>query len=343
MFKSRYVKLFIFISIILGFSACGDKKDDKTGNNQLDSTISSLITKDETTGKDKVQLRYIVRKGDIFRYKIVAKTSTSEKSPATEDKEVKQDNEINYYYTKEVQEVEQSGIVSFKVKYDSILINAKMDDKDIIYNSNINDSIKQNPAFIQYNAVINESFYIRVTPEGEITDVYGLEKIYENLFKALGDTLKEEDKQTVRDAFGKESIREILQQEYQIFPKNPIQIDSSWVKSYSTQVLFFEVLNSAKYTLTYLENKDNQRIADITALLQVEFLNKEVKEKGVKFKLENTETSGTGKIKFNFSRGCITNKETSTALKLELNMSAGGQSAKSLQSVQTNLVVSLLN
>ena len=75
---------------------CGDKKDDKTNNNK-DGNVSELVKKDSISGKDKVQMKYVVKKGDKFYYKMVAKTSNMEKSPATEDKEVKQDNEINYY------------------------------------------------------------------------------------------------------------------------------------------------------------------------------------------------------------------------------------------------------
>jgi hypothetical protein len=218
-----------------------------------------------------------------------------------------------------------------------------MEDQIVKYNSNINDSVKNNPAFIQYNAVIREPFYIRVSSAGEITDVYGLEKIHENLFHALGDTLKEEDKMTIKESFGKESVKEVLQQEYQMVPSYPVEVDSSWIKSYNTQIMFFEVVNSAQYTLKSLEDKEGKKIANIEATLVVEFLNKEIKERGIKFTIEKSETTGNGKITFDISRGCIANKETSTTLNLDLRMSAQGQSAKSGQKVVTNMMVTLLN
>jgi hypothetical protein len=330
------------ISLILlsVFLSCGKKEDEKITSGD---TIGYLIKKDSTTGKEKVHLRYIVKKGDKFFYKMTAKTSTVENSPATEGKDQKQDNEINYYYNKEVQDIDERGIISYKVKYDSIVISSQMDDRSINYNSNIDDSVKNNPAFIQYNAVVNEPFYLRVSPEGEITDVYGLEKIYENLFRELGDTLKDADKQTVKESFGDESIKEVMQQEYQTFPRNEIFVDSSWVKSYTTSILFFDITNDAKYTLKGIEDKDGKKIVNIEAQLVVEFLSKEARQRGIRFKIENAETGGQGKIAFNLNRGCIVSKETSTNLRLDLSMSAQGQSAKSKQSVTTNLVVTLLN
>jgi len=332
---------FMLAALFIYVYGCGDKKDDKKtdGNNNT----TQFVKKDSITGKDVVTLKYVVNKGDKFYYKMVAKTSNMEKSPATENKEVKQDNEINYYYSKEADNVESSGIVSYKITFDSINISSSMGEQSIKYNSNVNDSVKLNPAFIQYNAVIANPFYIRVSPAGEITDVYGMEKIYEVLFKALGDTLKEKDKQEIKQSFGEESIKEILQQEYQVCPTTPVVMDSNWTKAFNTSVLFFEVVNNAKYTMKSVETKDGKQIANIEAALVVEFKNKEVKEQGMTVKVENAETSGSGKIALNLSRGCIQNKETMTNLKLDLKLSAQGQSANSTQAVTTNLTVTLLN
>lgn len=340
----RYFVLNIIIAVIFTFVyGCGDKKDDKTGNNTNNTSTTDLIKKDSISGKEMAQLKYVVKKGDKFYYKMVAKTSNMEKSPATEDKEVKQDNEINYFYSKEVSDVDASGIISFRMNFDSITISSSMGDQSIKYNSNLNDSIRNNPAFLQYNTVINNPFFIRVNPAGEITEVYGMEKIYDVLFKALGDTLKEADKQQIKESFGEESIKEILQQEYQVCPQTPVAVDSNWTKSFNTTVLFFEVVNNAKYTLKSIEDKNGQKIANVDALLVVEFKTKEVKEKGMTVKVENAETSGNGKISLNLNRGCITFKETNTNLKLDMKLSAQGQSANSSQAVTTNLTVTLLN
>lgn len=333
---------FILAVLFVYIYGCGDKKDDKTNNNK-DNKTSDLIKKDSISGKEVVQLKYVVKKGDKFNYKMVAKTSNMEKSPATEDKEVKQNNEINYYYSKEVNDVDAAGIISYKINFDSINITSSMGEQSIKYNSSVNDSVRQNPAFIQYNAVINNPFFIRVSPQGEITDVYGLEKIFEVLFKSLGDTLKEKDKQEIKQSFGEESIKEILQQEYQVCPTTPVAVDSNWTKSFNTTVLFFEVVNNAKYTLKSVEDKNGEKIANVEAALVVEFKSKEVKERGMQIKIENSETSGSGKISLNLNRGCISYKETNTNLKLDLKLSAQGQSANSTQAVTTYLTVTLLN
>ncbi len=335
------IGIFVLSAIIFSIG-CG-KKDDSAIDGKTDSVAAQLITKDSVTGQEKVTLKYIVKKGDKFSYKLIAKTANSEKSPATNDKEMKQENVINYFYTKEVTEVDNSGIITYKTQFDSITINASLEGESISYNSNINDSNKNNPAFFQYNAVINEPFYLRVSPYGEITDVYGLEKVYENLFKSLGDTLKESEKATIKETFGRESIKEIMQQEYQICPKEEVITDSSWVKANSSAILFFETLNNAKYTFKGIEYKDNHAFANIESQLLVEFKNREAKEQGMKVTLVSSETTGTGKIQMDLSRGCVAYKQTDIVIKVQLKLSAGGQTANSDQGVETSLTVMLLN
>jgi len=349
MVKSLTFKIVIIMFAVYcayGLSGCGKKNDENKTTTPGDSTKNTSkvqITKDPATGKDKVLFKYLVNKGDKFVYRMEATTSNSENSPATQGKDMKQDNSINYYYTQEVTDVDANGIITFKVKFDSILIKAVMDTLTVKYNSNVNDTVRANPNFIQYNAVINEPFYIRFSPNGEISDVYGLEAIYNNIFKALGDTLKEADKESIKQSFGKEQIKDILQQQYQVFPDQPVTVDSSWVRVFDTQVAVFDVVNNAKYTFTGLENKNDQQIAHVTAYLTVEFKSKEVKQKGVKMTVENAETSGDGKIDVNLNRGCVTYKETNTKLKIDMRLSAQGQSAKSTQGVTSNLKVTLLN
>ncbi|MFI5144900.1 MAG: DUF6263 family protein [Ignavibacteria bacterium] len=343
MSKKAYLSI-IFILIFSFIISCG-KKEDKVTENKDSSSVANLIKKDPVSGKDKVVPKYIVKKGDKFSYKLTEKNTVTQKGTITENKEVSQSSENNYYYTKEVTDVDNAaGIISYKVQYDSIIMSAKMDTQEVAYNSNVKDTNNMNAALVKmYNSMVKEPFYIRVSQEGEITDVYGLEKIHENIFKALGDTLNDQEKAQVKDSFGKDAIKEVLQQEYQVFPKQEISVDSSWIRSYNTALSVFEVVNTAKYTLKSIENKNNQYIFNIDAGLNVEFLKKEVQEKGIKFVVENSETSGNGTIVFNFSKGCIQSKQTTTAVTLAVKMSSQGQSANNEQKVTSSTIVTLLN
>lgn len=337
--RKYFILNFILAALFIYVYGCGEKKDDKKtdGNNNTE-----FVKKDSITGKDVVTLKYLVKKGDKFYYKLEQKNTSSEKSPATEDKEVNIENSINYYYSKEVDNVEQSGIISYKINFDSINILSKMGDQSRIYNSNVNDSNKQSPEVIPYNSIIGTPFYLRVNNSGKITELYGMETVYGNIFKALGDTLKEAEKEQLKQSFS-ETIKELLQKEMVEFPTPTMPIDSSWTRTSDVPMMVFETKSNEKYTLKAVEDRNGQKVAIIDGQLVIEFKNKEVKEQGMTVKIEKSEASGSGKIEFNLSRGCVQKKESTVNVKIDMKLSAQGQSANSSQGISTTFIVTLMN
>ncbi len=340
----------IFLILLISFitHGCGNKSDDKTdkSQNEKKSNIanSDLVTKDDKV--TKVLLAMKPAKGDVFKYKMNAKTSSKEKSPLTQNKEITSTQDINYFYTEEVNDVASSGIVTFKIKFDSINIVSSASSVDstmsVTYNSNKKDSMWSKPDFIQYNSIMNEEFFGRVSPQGEISEIYGLEKVYENMFKALGDTLTTEQKQSIKDSFGNDAIKAVLQQQFQIFPQNEIYKDSTWMRSYETQILIFPVKNILNYKLKDVKEENNQYFLNIDADLAVDFIEKEVKDKKMNYTVEDSKTGGKGTIIYNLSKGCVKSKETNTNIEMNMKISAGSQSVKTVQNVSTELKVFLL-
>lgn len=346
--KFSKVIFLVFISISLILNGCSNKNEQAGEKKQNESksglTNSDLVTKDDKGIKISLVLK--PKKGEIFKYKMNAKTSSKEKSPMTGDKEVNSTQDINYYYTEEVNDVASNGIVTYKIKFDSINIKSTAFSSDsalsINYNSNIKDSVYSKPDFIQYNSIMNEEFFARVSSQGEISEIYGLEKVYANMYKALGDTLTEPQKESLKESFGKEAIQAVLQQQFQMFPTTEVYKDSTWTRSYETQILIFPVKNILSYKLKDYKEENNQILVTIDADLAVDFIQKDIKDKKMSYKVEDAKTGGKGVIVYNVSKGCISSKETNTNIEMSIKLSAGGQSVKTLQNVTTELKVSLL-
>jgi len=349
--KINILLLFLSIGFLLAMftiQGCGNKDEQTSDKKQNESNSgagnSDLVKKDEKGTKVSLVLK--PKKGDVFKYKINAKTSSKEKSPLTGDKEVTSTQDIFYYYSEEVNDVASSGIITYTIKFDSITIVSSAAEKDssisMTYNSNIKDSVYSKPDFIQYNSIMNEEFFARVSTQGEISEVYGLEKVYQNMFKSLGDTLSSEQKESLKESFGKDAIKAVLQQQFQMFPENEVYQDSSWTRSYETQMLIFPVKNVLSYRLKEIKEENNQFFITIDAELAVDFIEKEIKEKQMSYKVEDVKTGGKGMIIYNLSRGCVSKKETNTNIDLNMKISAGAQSVKTLQNVTTELKVELL-
>ena len=338
---TRYIFLFIFLTAII---LQGCNKDTKTDNKTTTSSgqNSDLIKKDGNV--EKINLSMRPAKGSKFSYKMIAKTTSTENSPLTQNKEITSDQTINYFYSMEVTE-SANDVNTYKAKYDSINIvsTVKSGDSSLVikYNSNIKDSIFNKPDFIQYNAIIGEDFFLRVSSKGEISDIYGLEKIYSKMFKALGDTLKDSDKNEIKESFGNNAIKSVMQQQFQLFPDNEVVRDSSWTRSYDTQLMIFPVKNNLSYKILDIKNENGDVIAVIDATLGIEFSQKEINEKDVKYDISDMDTGGKGTISVNLSKGCVVKKETNTKVNATMKISSKGQSMKSIQNANTYLLVEL--
>lgn len=335
--------MLILVSFSLTGSGCDNKPKDENQSNSGSTSggASELIVKDEKG--TKVSLLLKPKKGDTFRYKINAKTTSSEKSPLTGDKEMTSEQDINYFYTEEVNDVTSSGIITYKIRFDSINIVSSVKSADssvtLVYNSNIKDSVHSKPDFLQYNAIMHEEFFARVSPQGEISEIYGLEGVYDKIFKGLGDTLTSEMKNELKNSFGKEAITAVLQQQFQMFPQSEVYQDSTWNRSYETQILIFPVKNILTYKISDIKEDKGKTVVTIDADLAVEFIEKEFKDKGMSYKAEEINTGGRGKIMFDITRSCVVKKETTTNIDLGMKISARGQSITTSQKVKTQLDV----
>jgi hypothetical protein len=345
MFKKLSPEILIFVIIgMLAFSSC-NKKDDKDNTGKENKSSSELIKKDDKG--EKADLKLAPKVSDKFRYKMSAKTVSVEKSPATMEQELTSEQIMTYYYSQDVSEISSSGVVTYKMKYDSIIITSKISRSDSsltqIYNSNIKDSVHMMPDFIQYNALIGEEFKLRVSALGEIYDVYELEKIHNNIFKALGDTLSPQEKATIKESMGSDAIKSIIQNQFQKFRGGDVYKDSTWTFNVETSLLVFPIKNILNYKVKDYQVANGDVIANIEANLGIDFISKEQKDKsGLNVKIVDSKTGGKGNVVFNLTKGCIVKKETTTNILLDLKISAKGQSAKSMQNLTTSLSVELL-
>ncbi|MBL7128461.1 MAG: hypothetical protein ISS16_05680 [Ignavibacteria bacterium] len=340
--KSSIIYLFsVLIILFLVFQSCNDNGKKTNGDSKGNA---DLIIKDDKG--EKVNLKLRPKVGDTLRYKMIANTLSDEKSPATKDQDLHTEQLMTYYYTQEVAEISEAGVITYKMKYDSIRIESKVSAKDStiseVYNSNVEDSVHALPDFIQYNALIGEYFKLRVSDLGEVYDAYELENIHEKIFKALGDTLTPQEKAAIKESMGADAIKSIIQNQYQKFPEHEVYKDSSWTFTSETSLLIFPIKNLLSYKLLDIKEEEGNYILTIDAALGIEFISKEQKEKGLTIKLTNSNTGGKGTVSFNLSRGCIVKKETSTNIDLDMKLSAQGQSANSLQKLTTSLTVELL-
>jgi len=300
----------------------------------------------DSTG-EKISLVYKPKVGEIFRYKVLNATSAKEKSPITQEKELNTIQDISFYITEEVTEVNDNGTITFKVKYDSISVFQKItsegNDISQTYNSNIKDSVYSKPDYVEFNALINNPFKMRVSPKGEIIEAYELENIHNAIYKAFGDTLSPKDKDIVKEKMNSEYFKFYLQNTFQQFPEFSVARDSVWVKTDEEMLTQFPAKRILTYKVSDVKVENGNTFITIDANLGYEILEKKIQEKGFSASLDEVNTTGTGKIIFNITKGCIVNKTTERNAAMTIGMNISGQKAKSVQSLFIKSVIELLN
>jgi hypothetical protein len=355
MFKkiSNGFLMFFIIIGILSLASC-NKKDDKEKKDGDNKVSGELIKKDEKG--EKADLKFAPKVNEKFRYKMTTKTSSTisvDKKVEDGSNEITTENVNSFYYTQEVVEISSSGVVTFKVKYDSIIAGYKIPSEDsslfIQYNSNIKDSVYKMESNILNNSLIGQEFRMRVSSQGEILDIYELEKIHDNIFKAFGDTLKQQQKEALKESLDIVSeIKKISTNQFQKFRGGEIYKDSSWTFTQEASVPFlqitlFHIRNILEYKLKEFQNSNGDVIVVIDASLGIDFIDKEQKDKnGNSIKITESKPEGKGIVFFNLTKGCIVKKETSTKIPIEARISSKGQSAKASQNTTTSLTVELL-
>lgn len=332
----------VFVASLF-FNGCS--KSDNEGQEIDKSQNADLIIKDSTG--EKVTLKMKPKTGDILNYRLHIEQNGSEASSLNQDNEIKNYQIMDLYFLNEVMEINEANVITYKVRYDSILVSIGASDKDtsysLVYNSNLKDSVYKKSDFVTFNALIGNDFRVRVSSLGEVSTIYDLEKIQNIIYKEYGDTLDSDEKEIVKKSL-EDQLKELIQTQYQIFPEKEVKKDSTWTSVQQSVLGSFPVENILNYTITSIEEKENCNIIGLTAALDFKVLENTYREKttGINYKLEDIKGSGSGTIQFNITRGCIVYKETEKSLSAKIRASLKGQSATSSKSDVIKLKLELL-
>jgi hypothetical protein len=298
-------------------------------------------------GSETIYLFYGVNKGDVFQYKVELNQDNFENGVSTDYLDVKSYENKVYYYTKVVHSIEENGNITFKVHFDSINVHEGSSHYSTMHRFNSIYCYKNrlispdSAAYMEYYAVIGTQFFITVSKYGEVTEAFGLQDVYNNIFKIFDDTLNTDEKTAVKEQFGSEELIDIFQNEYIMFPENGIDGNSlSWTRKNNMSVIYFESENIAKYDIGDSENG----IYSIQGDLQSKLIGNEfTTEDSIKIKVKNYDSKFSGKSVFDSNIGCVKSRENSGKLTLNLELSRNDEVETSKYVIDISSKVKHLN
>lgn len=107
------------------------------------------------------------------------------------------------------------------------------------------------------NYLSGQSVEMKVSPEGNISDVRGLDKIWDKAFtgssSAMPPQMQREMRNTMKKTFGDNFLKSLSQQSGVSFPQNPVRIGGSWSQRLETTGMLPFVINVRRT----LQSRDN--------------------------------------------------------------------------------------
>ncbi|MBK8947073.1 MAG: hypothetical protein IPM32_17640 [Ignavibacteriae bacterium] len=313
------LKILIFVLIIFLF-ACSDKKE-KSESEKSDSLASADVVKEEIIGP-KIHLSYKFKKGDKFSYMLNTSSVNSESISAdtTLTNVIKQN--ITYIFNFVVNNISEIEGTELTTTISSIVAESNFNKQNIKYDSKYIYSTREKIQFVDYEAVKKVPFRIYVNNIGQVTKVDKIDKIMNNILsiQQVPDTLSKATKEKMKFNIANGTLMPLTQQVFKVISEDEVGVNSTWELKFNTPLAVFDVENTAVFKIKDL-NFDEDTVANISSSLLMNVKgNNIVTENNIKYTFDNPKLDGSGRVKFNNTKGLVEFSESKTNLQMSMLM-----------------------
>jgi hypothetical protein len=317
-------KLVLLLAVVLMITACGKKEPPK-----------------------EVLFKYNFQKGQELKYKLTTINEASETIKADTNASTNIYETANYTLDLKTIDVEKDSTAEFAVTVTGIDLSSKVNGKETKYNSNNQLKPEEKLPFIQYEALVNNEFRMRVNGKGEVLEVTRIDKILDKILSMQPPPkpLTTEEKATLTKSLTERAVQPLVQQLFRLMPAKKLPIDSTWHYSYPNALGQMQINNNI--TFKYQEVlKEDPNIAKITADMKTTLQgSKNMTEGKISAVFDDPKISGGGTILFNIEKGLLQKSDTFTNQEFRVVLTSKEQGNKKVdrkQSSKNTLIVELL-
>ncbi len=303
--------------------------------------VLTLITACSKPKNEKTLFKYAFKKGQELKYKLTTINEASEliKADSTTNTEVSET--ANYTIALSVLEIDADTVAEFNVNITAIDLYSKLNGKETRYNSAEQMKPEDKQPFIQYDAILNSPFRMRLNGKGEIIEVTRLDKIIDKLLalQPPPKPLTAEEKAMVTKNITERAIQPLVQQLFRLLPGKVVAVDSTWTYSYPNVVGKMQINNKVTFKYKEMQTEGGQNIAKVEATLSNTIQGeKSMSDGAVTAVFEEPRISGGGTVFFDTENGILKNSETFTTqeFKVVLTSSNPAEAKKKTDRKQTS-------
>jgi hypothetical protein len=316
------------LSITL-FFACQQKKEEEEQKiteetaSTFDSTALLTTTVEENENQSFI-FRYKLVPGESFKYRVTT-ISQSEQSVITDSSMTDHlDQTIIFIMNFKTLSVDDDSVAEIECTFNSVNLKANANGIDISYKSGSQMDSTERQKFPEYESFLNNPFNLRVGKQGEIIDIYKIDKIMNKFltFRGLADSLSAQDKIMAQQEMTNKSIKPLLSQIFREFPDKKMAKDSTWsYKRESLPVMIFKVDYENLYTVKNIELLNDEKLAVVDGIIKTKVSGSQThNDRGINYKFEKPISTASGKIYFNLDKGLIQKSRTQTRMENAYSM-----------------------
>jgi hypothetical protein len=178
----------------------------------------------------EVQLRFNPKMGDTYKVQMVAEQQISQ---TLEGETMDVAQTIGMGFTYAITEIDADGNAWVDVVYDSIRLDQSSPTGNVSYDS-ANPPEEVPPEAMGIGALVGKGFRMKLSPEGEIVEVAGLDEMINDMLDDMGITdeaMLEQLRQSISEQYDADAMREQMGNTVISYPDGPVRIGDTWTET----------------------------------------------------------------------------------------------------------------
>lgn len=196
----------------------------------ISTALAVLVLLSSSTtwaAEEKVELRFRLEEGESYKLRV---TIEQEIVRWIEGEEQEIIQTIGIGQTFDVKKVDADGTATIEVTFGPMAM--KMEGPQGTFEYDSEDPPDEVPLPGKaLGAMVGQGFTMKITPEGRVTDLKGADKMFEAMLESLDlpeGPIKDSIVESLKDQFGEEALKEMMENMTALLPDKPVGIGDSW-------------------------------------------------------------------------------------------------------------------
>lgn len=272
----------------------------------------------------KVELRLKYQKGQELRYKTVQKSVTEAAGNSFHQ-------QMGFVFSMKVEDVASDGAATLKCTYEAASVKAT-GIQDLDYDSEKDKEVPDEPMLQMLSKLVGQSFVMKMTSLGRVTEVKGFDKILETMMAAAGDEqARQMARQMLQQVFSDDAFKSMMQQMSPVLPDGKVGPGDAWA---TDSALKLPMIGAVKYSVQSRVTGIREKNAYIEQEIKMELKPGQDQDNPLAGLFELKSSKGRSSCVFSVERGVFLSQK----IQMEMTFSAGGQEMPIKSEAETTLV-----